>query len=84
MSECTECEGAGVIPRRDKRGEIPDDIVYDTCKTCHGSGTIDSEEDKYNWELFVLYCLKEGIGLDDIDDWQAWWDCWKAGVDANE
>ena len=38
--------------------------------------------DKYNWELFTLYCLKEGISLENEEDWKAWWQCWKAGVDA--
>jgi len=42
-NECTDCEGGGVIYRRDKYGDLLDDMSCDPCKTCNGTGVIEIE-----------------------------------------
>ena len=37
----------------------------------------------YYWIKFVDYAESEGISLNDIEDYGAWWECWKAGIDAH-
>ena len=41
-----------------------------------------SENSKYCWDEFVDFCEDNGIGLEYKEDWGAWWDCWKAAIDA--
>lgn len=36
----------------------------------------------YGWQAFIRYAERQGIALDDEDDWGPWWDCWKAGYIA--
>lgn len=42
-----------------------------------------SKEDNY-WEEFTQYCEENGISLDHQDDWEAWWLCWNAALDARK
>ena len=42
------------------------------------------EREKYNWNAFVVYCIEEGISLEDESDYGDWWDCWKAGAEASK
>jgi len=37
------------------------------------------EKEKYNWAKFTEYANREGISLDDEEDYGPWWDCWKEG-----
>ena len=36
---------------------------------------------KYDWFEFGNYAVKNGISLSRVDDWEPWWECWKAGYD---
>ena len=35
----------------------------------------------YGWRDFEKYADENGFG-DDFTDWEAWWECWKAGFIA--
>ena len=37
--------------------------------------------DWYGWHDFEKLADREGYG-EDSDDWSAWWECWKAAIDA--
>ena len=39
------------------------------------------DKDVYYWEEFVIYCEERGISMDP-EDYEMWWDCWKAGYTA--
>lgn len=43
-----------------------------------------NETDKENnhWEKFKVWAALNGVSLEDLDDYAAWWDCWSAGVFA--
>ena len=42
-----------------------------------------SNEDGH-WDEFRDYCEDNGISLEHRDDWEAWWDCWNAALDAED
>ena len=35
-----------------------------------------------HWDEFADYCEDVGISLEHHDDWEAWWTCWNAALDA--
>lgn len=37
---------------------------------------------KYHWDEFRDYCEDNGISLEHREDWEPWWTCWKAAIDA--
>ncbi len=37
------------------------------------------DADWYDWDAFVAWADKQGISLEDEEDFLPWWDCWKAG-----
>jgi hypothetical protein len=43
---------------------------------------MDYEKVWYEWELFKTYCNRNDINLESFDDYEMWWDCWKAGYSA--
>jgi len=39
-------------------------------------------EDDGHWYDFVNYCENSGIGILHREDWEPWWECWNAALDA--
>ena len=35
-----------------------------------------------HWNEFRDYCEDNGINLEHPDDWESWWECWNAALDA--
>lgn len=40
------------------------------------------EQEEYDWRSFKEYAGSQGIILNDLDDYQVWWNCWKKGFTA--
>jgi len=32
----------------------------------------------YGWKSFVRWANKNGVQLEHKEDWEPWWNCWKA------
>lgn len=45
--------------------------------------TMRTKEDGH-WPKFCQYAEETGISLDYVDDWEQWWDCWNAALDAGD
>lgn len=37
-----------------------------------------------HWDEFRDYCEDVGISLEDAVDWEPWWECWNAALDARD
>lgn len=37
-----------------------------------------------HWADFKIYAEANGISLEHIDDWEPWWQCWNAALDAED
>lgn len=37
-----------------------------------------------HWDEFRDWCEENGVSLEDKDDWEPWWRCWNAALDARE
>ena len=33
--------------------------------------------DFYSWNRFIQFCEEERINLENEEDWEVWWNCWK-------
>jgi len=38
------------------------------------------EEKAYRWKDFCEYAEKNGISIEDLEDYEMWWDCWKTAI----
>jgi len=38
------------------------------------------DKEDYGWEAFKLYAEQNSINLEDKEDWEAWWNCWKMAI----
>jgi len=39
-----------------------------------------SMKEAHNWDAFCEYAKNKGISLENKENYEAWWDCWKAGI----
>jgi len=37
-----------------------------------------------HWDEFADWCKENFVSLDQHDDWETWWACWNAALDARE
>ena len=40
------------------------------------------EETKYINPAFFEWASKEGVNLEDKEDWKPWWECWAQGYNT--
>jgi hypothetical protein len=40
------------------------------------------DEKEGNWDKFVIFAEEYGINLEHYDDYEMWWVCWNAAMDA--